>query len=159
MTSHYFKQWWFIVNVLTKNRYSMKKWKLFPHKEKFFYVILSLKSLLPCYNHVGLGNDELPFLFQTHLPLSSHICVRESGPQWFRLWLVAYSAPSHYLNQCCGIVIWTLRNKLQCNFNQNKKHFIHKIASENNVCEVAAILFRGDELTHFYFKTTHLGVI
>ena len=42
-------------------------------------------------------------------------------------WLVAYSVPSHYLNQFWDIVNWTLRKKLQWNFNQNTKLFIHKL--------------------------------
>ena len=45
------------------------------------------------------------------------------------------------------IVNWTLRSKLQWNFNQNTKLFIHENASENVVFEKAAILSRGDELT------------
>ena len=40
------------------------------------------------------------------------------------------------------IVNWTLRNKLQWNFNQNTKLFIHEKASENIVYEMAAILSR-----------------
>ena len=40
----------------------------------------------------------------THLPLVLHICVGELGQHWFRLWLVAWTAPSHYLNQCLHIV-------------------------------------------------------
>ena len=40
---------------------------------------------------------------------------------WFRQWLVAYLAPSYYLNQCCIIVNWTVTNKLQWNFNQIQK--------------------------------------
>ena len=46
-----------------------------------------------------------------------HICVRESGEHWFRSWLVAYLAPSHYLNQCWVIINWTPRNKLQWIFS------------------------------------------
>ena len=79
----------------------------------------------------------------TPLPLVLHICVREWGQHWFRYWLIAYSAPSHYLNQCLVIVIWTLRNKPQWNFNQNLHFFIHKNVFENVVCEMAAILSRG----------------
>ena len=79
----------------------------------------------------------------THLPQVPHICFIESGQHWFRQWLVAYSAPSHYLNQCWVIVNWTLRNRLQWNFNQNTKLFIHENASENIVCEMATILCRG----------------
>ena len=73
----------------------------------------------------------------THLPLLPHICVSEWGQHW------SYSTTSHYLNQCWVIVNWTLRNKLQWNFNKNSKLFIHEKASENIVCEMAAILSRG----------------
>ena len=59
------------------------------------------------------------------------------------IWLVAWSAPSHCLKQCWNIVNWTLRNKLQWNFNQNTKLFIHENASENILCKKAAILSRG----------------
>ena len=50
--------------------------------------------------------------------------------------------PSHYLNKWRVIVRWTLRNKLQWNFNQNTKLFIDENASENIVCKMAAILSR-----------------
>ena len=55
------------------------------------------------------------------------------------------SEPNKF-NQYSVIVNWTPRNKLQWNFNQNTKLFIHKNASENIVCEMAAIFSRGDEL-------------
>ena len=51
-------------------------------------------------------------------------------------------APSHYLNQCWNIVIWTLRNKLQRNFNWNLYIFIQENAFEHVVCEMAFILSR-----------------
>ena len=74
----------------------------------------------------------------------THICVGVLGQHWFRLWLVAYSVPSHYTNQCCVIANWTL------DFSEilikKTKVFIHKNASENVVCEMAPILSRGDEL-------------
>ena len=45
-----------------------------------------------------------------------------------------------------------LRNKLQWNFNQNTKLFIHANASESNTCEMTAILSRwvnpGSDYTH-----------
>ena len=75
-----------------------------------------------------------------------HICVSELDQLWFRWWLVAYSAPSHYLNQCWVIVNWTLRNESQWNFNQNAYLFIHEDASENIVCEMAPFCPMGDEL-------------
>ena len=55
----------------------------------------------------------------------------------------AYSAPSHYLNQCWIIVNWTLMDTLQWNFNQDTKMFRRENASENIVCEMAAILSTG----------------
>ena len=37
-------------------------------------------------------------LVLAHLPLVLHICVGEMDQHWFMWWLVAFSAPSHYLN-------------------------------------------------------------
>ena len=51
----------------------------------------------------------------------THICV--SNHHWFRQWLVAWSAPSHYLNQCWNIVNSNLRNKLQWNLKQHTFSF------------------------------------
>ena len=51
----------------------------------------------------------------THI-LVPHICVNELGQHWFRLWHVACSAPSCYLNQCWLIVNWSHRNKLRWNY-------------------------------------------
>ena len=44
-----------------------------------------------------------------------------------------------YLYQCWNIVNWTLRNKLQCNDNQNSWIFIQENAFENVVWKMAAI--------------------
>ena len=33
--------------------------------------------------------------------------LRQCNHHWFNKWLVAWSAPSHHLNQCWKIVIWT----------------------------------------------------
>ena len=44
---------------------------------------------------------------------------------------------------CCGdIVNWSLRNKLQWNFNRNSNIFIQENALEHVVCEMASILSR-----------------
>ena len=73
----------------------------------------------------------------------THIYMRRySNQHWFRWWLVAWTAPSHYLNQCLSIINWTLRNKFQWNFNQNSSIFIQENAFENFVCEMASILSR-----------------
>ena len=78
----------------------------------------------------------------THLPLVPYICVSESGQHWFRRWLLAYSAPSHYLNQCWVIVNWVFRIYLQWSFNKNSYIFIQENAFENLVWKMAAILSR-----------------
>ena len=70
----------------------------------------------------------------TLLRLVTHICVCELGQHWFRQWLVVSSAPSHCPNQRWLIVNWTLRNKLQGNFNWNSYIFIKENAFENVVC-------------------------
>ena len=59
---------------------------------------------------------------------------------WFRQWLVAWWAPSHYLNQCWNMVNWTLRNKHRWNFNQNSYILIQENAFENVIWKMAAIL-------------------
>ena len=59
---------------------------------------------------------------------------------WFRQWLVAWPAPSHYLNHCWNIVNWTLGNKLQWNFNRNLNIFIQEMRLKNVVCKMASIL-------------------
>ena len=60
----------------------------------------------------------------THLSLVTHICISELGQHWFKYWLVACSAPSHYLNQWRLIVNWTLRNKFQWISIQNTKFLL-----------------------------------
>ena len=67
---------------------------------------------------------------------------QQTNHHWFRLWLVAWPAPSHYLNQCWNIVNETLGNKLQWNFIRNSNIFIQENALENVVGETAAILSR-----------------
>ena len=62
--------------------------------------------------------------------------------QWIVSALVQVMAPSHYLNWCRVIANWTPGNKLQWNFDQDTKLFIHENASENVVWEMATILFR-----------------
>ena len=93
---------------------------------------------------VGPGNK------LTHFPLVPHIWVSELGQHWFRWRLVAYSVASHYLIQCWVIVNWTLRNKLQWNFNQNAKLFIHEIAPKISSVEWQSFCLGGDELGEWW---------
>ena len=62
-------------------------------------------------------------------PLVPHTCVSVLGYHWFRWWLVACSAPSHCLNQCCLFVNRTLGNKFQWNSNLNAIHSIQNMHS------------------------------
>ena len=93
----------------------------------------------------------------SHLPLVPHICISESGQHWFRLWLVAYSVPSHYLNQCWIIVNWTLRDTIRWNFSQKSNFFIRENVLENVICEVAAILSR--RVSEWLNLTAFLGTV
>ena len=67
---------------------------------------------------------------------------QETIQHCFRQWLVAWPAPSHYLNQCWDVVNWTLRNKLQWNFHRNSYLFIQENAFENVVWKMTAIFSR-----------------
>ena len=58
-----------------------------------------------------------------------HICVSEYGQHWL---IVAYSAPSHYLNQC-GVVVRTFGDKIQWHRNRNSYIFIKENTFENVV--------------------------
>ena len=80
---------------------------------------------------------------------------------WFRWWLVAWPAPSHYLNQCWNIVIWTLRNELQWNFNWNSNMSIQENAFESVVCEMASISSRPQWVNVVYYglEVSHWGEI
>ena len=68
-------------------------------------------------------------------------------------WLVALSAPSHYLNQCWNVVNSTLRHKLQWNVYRNSNIFIEDNALENVVCKMASI-FLGLNVLTMNFRTT-----
>ena len=82
-------------------------------------------------------------------PSSEAICwdTAERWAQCVRHWVLqdrkSFFFFFHYLMQCWNIVNWTHGNKLQWNLNQNLYIFIQENASENVVCEIAAILSRG----------------
>ena len=89
----------------------------------FWFVLFCVVNVFAGVSTVKCLNSSPP---RAEYIIYIYICVDESGEHWFRLWLVAYSAPSHYLNQCWVIVNWALRNRLQWKFNQNTKFFIHE---------------------------------
>ena len=73
----------------------------------------------------------------THWGWVTHICI---GNLTIIGSYNGLTVPSHYLNQCWNVVNWTLRNKLQWNFNSNSSIFIQENAFENVVWEMSAIL-------------------
>ena len=73
------------------------------------------------------------------MTLSDAYMRPSTSHHWFRYWLVAWPAPSHYLNQCWIIVNRNLSDRLQGNHKQNSYIFITENAFENAVCEMAAI--------------------
>ena len=79
-----------------------------------------------------------------------HIIVSASDQHWFREWLAAYSAPSHYLNQCWVLVNWTLRNKFQWSFNQNTQLLlIHEVHLDISSVKWRPFCPGGDEIYNF----------
>ena len=78
----------------------------------------------------------------THWGRVTHICVSQLTIIGSDNGLVAWPAPSHYLNQCWNIVNKTLRNKLQWIFSRNYNISIQENVFESVVCEKAAILSR-----------------
>ena len=103
--------------------------------------IISL-TVMTCFTGTVDGYMESigrSLVYLTHFPLVPYICVSGSCQHCFRQWLVTYSVPSHYLNQCWVIITWTRRNKLRWNFSQKSKFFIYKNAFENVVYEMAPI--------------------
>ena len=81
--------------------------------------------------------------------------VSTLGQHCFRQWLVACSAPDHWLNQCWLDINSTLRNKFQWNLNQNTEFFFHNHAFEVVVCQLSAILFR----LQCFYKTSRALLI
>ena len=54
--------------------------------------------------------------------------------------LIAWLAPSHYLNQCWFTINETIWHQLQANFKDNSKLFIEKNAFGNVVCKMLVTL-------------------
>ena len=91
-----------------------------------------LSNIVPSVNHSMVNS----------LGLSDAYMRQLTYHHWFRQWLVAWTAPSHYMNQCWNDVDWNLRNKHQWNISQNSCIFFQENAFENVIWEMAAILSR-----------------
>ena len=101
------------------------------------------------------GNKPL----QTHWGRETPICVTKQGHHWFRYWLVAWSAPSHYLNQCWIIVNWTLSNIFQWNLNQNTTIFIEENAFENVIWKWRPFCLGFSVLEKYWGMVVQMGTI
>ena len=111
----------------------------------------------------GVIEERLPFSYKVYMlvqhgfcskvmiSVRTNNCLEESG--LFRAWSISWiltrwggvmhicmSKLSQYMNQCCHIVYWILRSKLQWNYNRNSYIFIQENVFENVVCEIVAIL-------------------
>ena len=75
-------------------------------------------------------------------------CVYKTYQHWFRQRLVAYLAPSHYLNQCCLIVNRPKGTYFSEILFKISKVFIQEHALENIVCKMVTILSRPQCVTH-----------
>ena len=110
--------------------------------ENFFSQGMVIYTLVATVKSTFLSKEYGHLYPLTHWGRVTHICVSKLGHHWFRQWLVAWPAPSHYLNQCWNIINWILGNKFQWNLNRNSYIFIQENAFENVVWEMAAILSR-----------------
>ena len=93
------------------------------------------------------GTRTLPNL--NSLPVVPHICVIYTSVN--RVSIGSGNGLSPVRQQASKplpepMLAYCQLNKLQWNLNQNKKNFIHENAFESVVCEMTAILSRGDEL-------------
>ena len=104
-----------------------------------FHVNIDSLNMLHCRNDIYFflrlshwGLNKLPTSLQTTslTPWGrvTHICIN-------KLTIIGS-------NQFWNIVNWTLRNKLQWNFNRNSCIFIKKKASQNVVSKMAAIFYQ-----------------
>ena len=83
-------------------------------------------------------NKQIFLLLLTHWGRLTHICISE-------LTIIGSDnglSPRRRQTIIWNNVNWTLRNKLQWNFNRNSNIFIQENALEHVVCEMASILSR-----------------
>ena len=145
---------WLIVNWAHMNN---NQWYLYQNTN-----IMQSVQESPCWIRTIQAADRYAKI--NHWGWVTHIFATEQGRHWFRWWLVAQSASSHYLNQCwlylfrwwlfalsvpsyyliqCWITIGCdHRNLFQWHLRQNTITFIDGNAFENVDRKMTAILFR-----------------
>ena len=116
----------------------------------------SLTLEIGCSTHTIHGNGRKLGYFVNSFSLVHHICVIEWGQHWLRQWHVAYSAPSHSLNQCSVIINWTHRTNFSEILVEKIVFFIQENAIENVVCKMAAICVqRTRHISHTILTICH----
>ena len=89
-----------------------------------------------CYQKIHTSGTLLCLLQLTHWGRVTYICISKI----ITIGSDNGLSPSHYQNQCCNIVNWGPRNKLQLNFNRNSYKSIQENPFENVVWKMSAIL-------------------
>ena len=67
-------------------------------------------------------------------------CDSKHGHHWSRLWLVAKSAPGHYMNQCSLIVNWTNWKQNSVKIVTRQKHVHARKLMCKSVCYMVTII-------------------
>ena len=68
-------------------------------------------------------NTHTHIYFLTHWGRVMHICIIKLNHHWFRYWLIAWPAPSHYLNQSWNIVNWDPGEQISLKFSSKYNNF------------------------------------
>ena len=108
LNSHRYTQCWRIVFLYLRNTANLRR----PIKRLTY-----CSFILPC--NIFFSNSSFRVLI--HWRGVRHTSVSKIIHCWFRWWLVTFSTPSHYLNQCWVSVNWILRNVCQWNINKKTK--------------------------------------
>ena len=65
----------------------------------------------------------------THWSRVTFLRVGKLEHRWCKLWLIACSAPIHYLNQCWFVIYWMFGNTSRLNMSQNITIFTQALVS------------------------------
>ena len=95
---------WNIQLCWYKHVFKMSRWIVLPYMQLIHNIVPINGASLA----ISKSGRHWSFLL---FEAGSGVCVNIECRHRFRWWLVAFSMPSHHLNQCWPIVRWTLRNK------------------------------------------------
>ena len=111
-------------------------WEFFVcHKMHRFHYLSIFMKIISRHNTrycIDLLKLQMP-ISSTHWGRVTHICIS-------KLAIIGADYKNNYLDQCWNIINWTLRNKLQLNFNRDWYIYIQETIFEAVICRMAAIL-------------------